>query len=171
MDLHSQQRMQAPSRPETAQAIHQTTAPHTSRQKKMTTKKLIAAIVAIIVILGLVVAYFLLMNGLSGVKTSQYQAVFLTNGQVYFGKITKYGRDTVAMSDIYYLQQSSGVQSQDNKTDQSQNQLTLTKLGKELHGPEDSMFIERDQIIFWENIKDDSQVVKTIQKEKSPSTQ
>lgn len=73
------------------------------------------------------------------------------------------------MRDIYYLQQSANVQSgQDDKKEQAaQNQLTLTKLGKELHAPEDEMFIQRSQILFWENVKNDSQVVKTIEQEKT----
>ena len=38
----------------------------------------------------------------------------------------------------------------------------LQKLGSELHGPEDQMVINRDQVQFWENLKDDGQVVKAI---------
>jgi hypothetical protein len=39
----------------------------------------------------------------------------------------------------------------------------LTKLGcQQLHSPEDEMVINRTQIAFWENIKDDGKVVQAI---------
>jgi len=85
---------------------------------------------------------------------NQYQAVFLTNGQVYFGKLNDDGGNYVKLSDIYYLQTQEKVQPKDNKsTDQSN--LTLIKLGKELHAPADEMNISRQQVLFWENIQDD----------------
>jgi len=103
----------------------------------------------------------------SSVKKSQFQAVFLTNGQVYFGKINSIGPEYLKLNNVYYLQVQQSVQpSTDNKAPasdptQAQN-LSLAKLGGELHGPEDNMFISQKQVLFWENLKDDSQVVKAI---------
>lgn len=107
-----------------------------------------------------------------------YQAVFLNNGQVYFGKMADTGRWT-KLTDIYYLQVTQQLQPADNgskstsssassnTTDPSaQPNIQLVKLGSELHGPEDQMFIEKDKILFWENMKDDSKVVQAIQKYK-----
>lgn len=96
----------------------------------------------------------------SDVKTKQYQAVFLTNGQVYFGKIKDQSKATLKLENIYYLQVQQDVQPADDKA-KDQN-LSLAKLGKELHGPEDVMYIDKDQVLFWENLKNDSQVVKAI---------
>lgn len=104
------------------------------------------------------------------VSQGKYQALFLTNGQVYFGKIVGMNSETVTMKDIYYLQQ--GVQNQEKKdAAAASNQLQLNKLGKELHGPEDAMYIERSQVLFWENLKDDSEVVKNIKLEKQQTNQ
>lgn len=97
----------------------------------------------------------------AGVKGKQYQAVFLTNGQVYFGKVSKVDSSYVKLSDIYYLQVQQQVQPQD-KNAQQQPQVSLAKLGGELHGPEDSMYISRSQVLFWENLKDDGKVTKAI---------
>lgn len=92
---------------------------------------------------------------------NQYQAVFLTNGQVYFGKLTDDGGNNVKLNDIYYLQTQEKVQPKDTKsTDQSN--LTLEKLGKELHAPADEMNISRQQVLFWENIQDDGKVAQAI---------
>ncbi len=99
-----------------------------------------------------------------GVNKSEYQAVFLTNGQAYFGKITSIDSNYLYISKIYYLQaQQNGQPAQTQpKTSDSQASLSLVKLGSEIHGPEDSMFIARSQILFYENIKDNGQVVKAI---------
>lgn len=101
----------------------------------------------------------------SNVKTKQFQAVFLTNGQVYFGKLSKVNNGYVKLTNIYYLQvSSSGSQStvQPSNSSTAQQQVSLAKLGGELHGPEDSMFINRDQMLFWENLKSDGKVVQAI---------
>jgi hypothetical protein len=61
-------------------------------------------------------------------KASGYQAVFLSNGQVYFGKIENPSSDYVTLKDIYYLQvtqpplQGSQQQGQQSQT-QAQPQL------------------------------------------------
>jgi len=101
-----------------------------------------------------------------GVKKAQYQAIFLTNGQVYFGKLTNVNDKYVSLTDVYYLQvqQSSTVQPADNKTTDQNPQVSLAKLGNELHGPDDQMAINRDQVLFWENLKDSGKVVDAIKK-------
>ncbi len=100
----------------------------------------------------------------SAVKAKQYQAVFLTNGQVYFGKVTKTDSSYVKLTDIYYLQVQQTVQPTDKSASSTNNQqVSLAKLGGELHGPEDVMYINRSQVLFWENLKNDGKVVKAIQ--------
>lgn len=96
-----------------------------------------------------------------GVKSSGFQAVFLTNGQVYFGHLKDAGTKMPRLTDIYYLQ--SNQQNNPQSGSKEAPQLSLVKLGKELHGPEDSMTIKSDQILFWENMKNDSKVVQAIQ--------
>jgi hypothetical protein len=97
----------------------------------------------------------------SAIKGKQFQAVFLTNGQVYFGKVAKVDNGYVKLSNIYYLQVQQTVQPTDKSANQ-QPQVSLAKLGGELHGPEDVMYINRSQVLFWENLKDDGKVAKAI---------
>jgi hypothetical protein len=94
------------------------------------------------------------------IKKQQYQAVSLTNGQVYFGKLEKIIPEGYVLSDIYYLQVPNGQTAQ-SKPAKNQS-FTLSKLGSEPHGPEDKMFIESRQVLLWENLKDNSQVVRAI---------
>lgn len=96
-----------------------------------------------------------------GIKTSQFQAVFLTNNQVYFGHLKDIGSKNPVLTDIYYLQSSPNNPQQGSQTT-AQTQLSLVKLGKELHGPEDSMKLQKDQILFWENLTNNGKVVQAI---------
>ena len=133
-------------------------------------KKLVLSAVVVLILLGLVSCGVIARQQMLGnssfsteVKKNQYQAVFLSNGQVYFGKINSLDKRGIKLTDIYYLQVQTPQPLPNDKTTQNQQQnLSLAKLGKELHGPEDSMFIEKSQTLFWENLKDDSQVVKAI---------
>lgn len=94
-------------------------------------------------------------------QVSGYQAVFLSNGQVYFGHLSASGR-WLKLTNIYYLHVPQSTQSADQQLQQTQQKPELVKLGNELHGPQDVMYIEKDKVLFWENMKDDSQVVKAI---------
>lgn len=101
------------------------------------------------------------------VKKDGYQAVFLNNGQAYFGKIKGMNGNYIDLQDIYYLYNGS--------TEGSSNasNLSLVKLGTELHCPEDRMVIYREQISFWENIDDSGKVVSAINdwKKQNPNGQ
>ncbi len=98
-------------------------------------------------------------NASSYINSKQYQAVFLNGGQVYFGKITSMNSHYLTLGDIYYLRVNQAVQP--NSTTSS-NDVSLVKLGCELHGPQDQMIINSDQVVFWENLKSDGQVAKAV---------
>ena len=98
------------------------------------------------------------------VDKSKNQAVFMSNDQVYFGKITEITDTVIVMENIYYLQGNAAQNSptgQGTATSQQSN-VALTKLGDELHGPEDRMQINREQVLFWENLKSDGKVSEAI---------
>ena len=118
----------------------------------------------ILVIIVVVAGYFIMQQtALSGFK-KDYQAVFLTNGQVYFGQVMSENSAEVVVQDIYYLQVTRPLQQTEEGEQQPnpQGELSLVKLGNELHGPTDSMFINRDHVLFIEDLKDDSNVVQAI---------
>jgi len=96
---------------------------------------------------------------------SKNQAVFLSNGQVYFGKIQAVNKQFINLTGIYYLNVSQQVQPDQKSASSSQaSSVSLVKLGCELHGPVDQMVINRDQVTFWENLKSDGQVSDAIKK-------
>lgn len=95
------------------------------------------------------------------IDTTQYQAVFLSNGQVYFGHVTTLNDKYVQMKDIFYLTQNSATDASGKPTTDSS--YTLVKLGcQQIHDPVDQMVINRGQVTFWENLQDNGQVVTKI---------
>jgi len=100
------------------------------------------------------------------VDSSKYQAVFLTNGQVYFGKVSGEQSQYVSVADVYYMVLKQPLQNQkkegeEQAQEQTKPEYSIVKLGKEMHGPT-SMAVNRDQILFIENLADDSKVVSAI---------
>jgi hypothetical protein len=65
------------------------------------------------------------------------------------------------VTDIYYLQSSNNSSSSSSNSNNSGN-VTLVKLGCELHEPYDQMIINSDQVTFWENLQDNGQVAKAV---------
>ena len=93
-----------------------------------------------------------------------YEAVFLTNGNVYFGNIRQTTSGEVVLKDVFYLEDSAAADATEGEGETPA--LTLTKLGNELHGPQDEMIINREHVLFIEKMKDDSQVVTSIEQYK-----
>ncbi len=93
-----------------------------------------------------------------------YHAVFLDNGQVYFGKLKQTGSDFYHLEDVFYFKQNPVPSpSQANAKEKKEPPATsLAKLGGEAHGPTDSMDLNKQHILFIELLRSDSQVVQAI---------
>ncbi len=63
------------------------------------------------------------------IKSKQFQAVFLTNGQVYFGQLSNVDSSYVKLKSIYYLQVQQTVQPKDSNAAANNQQVSLAKLG------------------------------------------
>lgn len=129
-------------------------------------KALITGVVVLLIGAVCVTIWISQIKNPGALDKNAYQAVFLSNGQVYFGKIQNVNVEQVELSDIYYLQtqQSDGKSGNDatKKLEDNNNEIKLIKLGNELHGPQDKMVITKPQVLFWENLKSDSRVSKAI---------
>jgi len=149
-------------------------APVNAKRKQMR-KPIIGGLILLVVVIALVLGTFLVLTKTGAIGTektsvnkNEYQAVFLTNGQVYFGKLADVRGDYLALNNIYYLQVDSSIQSGTTAATttaaatSSDSNVQLIKLGNELHGPEDSMQISSKQVLFWENLKSDSKVSQAI---------
>lgn len=130
------------------------------------------------IILGIVVCLAVIVGGVltwltvsqtSGyyVQSNKYQVVVLSNNQIYFGKLQRLNDQSYRLTSVYYLQEQATTDTSDPaaKADQAASTATpqLVKLGNELHGPEDAMFFNDTQVLYWENLKPDGKVSKAIE--------
>jgi len=100
--------------------------------------------------------------------SGNYQAVFLANNQVYFGKLASMRGDFLTLTDIYYLQVSQRLQPlQDGQQAPAGQDISLVKLGGELHGPEDEMQINKQYVLLVEDLRTDSNLVAAIEQYKA----
>ena len=153
------------------QAAHRAAAatPHTVTAKKQPKQKksfkwVIIAVVALGLVAGGWVAWQKLAPADSGIESSKYQAVFFTDGQIYYGKLTVLNERQYKLTNVFYIlsQNENKTANADGETAETQNNAQLIKMGNELHGPEDAMMINRDHVLFYENLKPDGKVTQTI---------
>ena len=76
---------------------------------------------------------------------AQYQAIFLTNGQTYFGRYYDRIGAYAKIEDVYYLQQTEGASAQQADT-------KLVRRGRELHSPAARMLVPKSAILFVEDL-------------------
>ncbi len=90
---------------------------------------------------------------------ADYQAVFLANGQTYFGRYYDRVGAYAKIEDVYYLQQTQG---------QDPNQPPDTKIvrrGGELHGPAARMLVPKSSILFVEDLVETSPIAQFMRRE------
>lgn len=98
-------------------------------------------------------------NEQSYVNANGYQVVAFLDKQAYFGKIKEVNNKYIVLEDVYYLQDGSVNQQEEENANATP---TLIKRGCEIHKPKDRMIIYIDQVNFWENLEADGKVVEAI---------
>ena len=140
-----------------------------TKKSKLLKRLAIAGVIAVVVVIGSLIGWvaYSASTG-STIDSSKYQAVFFTNGQVYFGKLHTLNGSYMKLTDIFYLQaQTTPAATTDSKNPQQTSAQTasdvkLIKLGSEVHGPADQMMISSSQVLFFENLKNDGKVAQSI---------
>ena len=160
------QRPQRPARANVGSSQNETfseMASATAAKSGVVGKLLVISLIVVSVAITAFVGYALVrgVGSQNYVDSDKYQAVFLSDGQIYFGKLSNVDQQYAVLEDIYYLQVQNNSQVQQAEAQQAP-QIQLVKLGNEIHGPEDEMIINADQILFWENLKDEGQVADAI---------
>jgi hypothetical protein len=86
--------------------------------------------------------------------TTEYQAVLMTNGQYFFGKIEKAGSAYPVLKNVYYVRQQMDPVTKEMKS-------TLFKRGMEPYSPS-MMYINANSIALIEPVSPDSKVAQLI---------
>lgn len=90
---------------------------------------------------------------------ARYQAVFLSNGQTYFGRYLDRLGPYVKVEDAFYIQQTP------SQTQGAPADTKIVRRGSELHSPPGEMLIPKSAILFVEDLRTDSQVAQFMDKE------
>lgn len=139
---------------------------------KKSKQKLIALVIGVVIAAAVILlsGWFLYRSSTAAtIDSGKYQAVFFTNGQVYFGKLEQVNANYFKLTDVFYIQaqESEAENAESENPQQTSAQSTdirLIKLGSEVHGPDDEMIISKDQVLFFENLKKDGKVSDSITK-------
>lgn len=104
----------------------------------------------------------------STIDEDKYQAVFLSNSQVYFGKLSVVNGDYMRLNNVFYLERQMTASANeeestnDTETPTGDNNFQLLKYSDVLYGSEDEMIIAKSDIIRYENLRNDGVVAKAI---------
>lgn len=90
---------------------------------------------------------------------AQYQAVFLANGQTYFGRFYDRIGGYAKIEGVYYLQQAQADSSAAPDT-------KLVRLGSELHGPAPRVLVPKSAILFVEDLSDASPIGQFMRRDR-----
>ena len=80
----------------------------------------------------------------------------MNTGQAFYGKLAIVDADTYLLTDVFYL-----------TNDDNGQPTRLVRRGVEVFGPREPMVIVGRQVLFFENLRDDSDLVKGIRAIKS----
>ena len=93
-------------------------------------------------------------------NSEKLSAVFLLDGQAYFGHLDDPPwSDSVTLTDVYYLE--------DARKTTTDLPVGLLKRGNELHQPADGMHIRRDKVLVIERVSLDSPVARAIEAQRA----
>ena len=120
---------------------------------------------------GAALAIFLLLLtallGLTGCGSTnldfptEYQAVYLDNGQIFFGKLSEAGSPFPIMRDVFF------VQTQTDRDKKESKHLLIKRGAIEVHQP-DYMRLNAQHIVVIEPVAPDSRVAQLIREAKAP---
>lgn len=119
-------------------------------------KKIGFIVIGLIAVVG--IAAFLWSNSgwFSGEeKKGDYVAVYMSSGDIYFGKLERFPKLTLA--NAYTFQ----------RTDDKQPPFTLVKFGASFWGPKGSMELSEDNVLWIAELSENSLVLKSIKEQEN----
>ena len=140
-----------------AQALPGESPPEETHEPPRRSNRLIFA--ALIVAVAIVINAWMVTHPREISFDQTYQAVMLSNNNIYFGKLRGYGTDNPVLTEVYYVQSVVDPQTREQKN-------ILTKRGNAWHSP-DKMYINPKQILSVEPVGPNSRVAELIKELKA----
>jgi hypothetical protein len=129
--------------------------------------RLIKPMVATVVVIALLGVFFA-WNYFTGVQPAgdRYQIVFLDNGQAFFGKLKNTTGTYLRLEQAYQTSAPTlpADATEEEKKAVSSN-VSLLKVGDLVYGPENTMMIRAEQVVFWQDLSEDSKVTRAIEQQ------
>lgn len=119
---------------------------------KSKTVLVVVAAAVVFIILGIWVGIALFSTGANPAGPSPYSAVYLTTGDIYFGKLSWF--PSPHLTDAWVLQRSQNAQ--------GQTQLGVAPFASSFWKPVNEIDLNPQQIVFWTRLRNDSQLAQAI---------
>ena len=109
-------------------------------------------VVAVLVAFGIWFGLWVLSWVQNPASPSPYTAVYMTSGDIYFGKFSRF--PTPHLKEVWFVQRAAG---QNN-----QQQFSVVPFTSAFWGPVNELYLNSKQILFWTRLRSDSQVAKGL---------
>lgn len=128
----------------------------------MPTRKLSTLLIAAIIIIVGVTSYFISKG--KAENNSARDVVVLNNGQTYFGYLSDTDKPFVTLRSAFYPKDPSSVK---NTNSDVKRHISLFEFGDEIFGPEPTMRINREDIVYYATMRADSKINTAINEHES----
>ncbi len=116
----------------------------------------ILLLAALIILVG-VVSFIVTRNG--NAHSKMRSVVVMNNGQTYFGYLSDTDKPFFTLKDVYYPHDPASVK---NINPDVKKKVSLFRYGDEVYGPEALMRINRDDVVYYSVMRDNSKINEAI---------
>jgi hypothetical protein len=117
-------------------------------------KLLIILLIILVIVLVLGIWLGVKILGRENLESpSKYSAVYLQTGDIYFGELSWF--PWPSLKNVWLVQRSVDQQ--------NQVQLGIVPLKNSFWGPTDKIYLNPKQVVFWTNLRKDSQLIKALE--------
>jgi hypothetical protein len=92
------------------------------------------------------------------IADDRYQAVILSNDKVYFGRIESVSDEFYRLDNAFFLRET-------RESAEAEPQRALLPINREIHAPENSMLIRKDEVVLVENLDEASPIQAEIERQ------
>ena len=93
------------------------------------------------------------------IDSTRYQAVILSNDKVYFGQLESVSDDFFRLESAFFLRET-------REDAEAEPVRALLPVNREIHAPENTMLIRKDEVVLVENLAKDSPILTEIKRQK-----
>ena len=95
----------------------------------------------------------------AAIDEDRYQAVILSNDKVYFGQLASISEDFFRLESAFFLRET-------REDADAEPVRALLPVNREIHAPDNTMLIAKDEVVLVENLAKDSPILTEIKRQK-----